>query len=236
MNQIAQQQNVSRWAMYNPDNALHIPEIKADIPNALFVHIIRDGRDIALSLKKMGFYPFPWRHNSRSLLATALYWEWMVRRGQHYGRMISGDYIEIHYEDLVCDPKRTLNALGRFLAHDLDYDGIQRRGLGRLRASNSSFVEEGEKATLNPVNRWKERLTDEQIAELECLLGDTLKQLGYGLTVKECAPHLHHNFLRSTYRAFFDAKLWLKANTPLGRLSNLSVLEIRCSCGVRTLP
>jgi hypothetical protein len=227
MNDIARQQNVSRWAVYNPDNVLHIPKIKVDIPNALFVHIIRDGRDIALSLEKMGFRPFPWGQNSRSLSVTALYWEWVVLRGQHYGRMIPGDYIEIHYEDLVSDPEQTLKGLGRFLAHDLDYDGICKRGLGRLRDSNSSFVEEGEKATLNPVNRWKEALTGEQIAELESLLGGTLKQLGYGLTVKECpAPRIHHKFLRAMYPAFFDAKLWLKANTPLGRLSNLSILEL----------
>ena len=37
------------------------PEIKRQIPNALVVHIIRDGRDVALSYVKQGSaYPFPW--------------------------------------------------------------------------------------------------------------------------------------------------------------------------------
>ena len=82
MGEIARQQNAARWAVYDPDNVLYVPRIKADIPQALFIHILRDGRDIALSLKKMGgFQPLPWDRGSRSLLATAMYWEWMVHQG-----------------------------------------------------------------------------------------------------------------------------------------------------------
>jgi hypothetical protein len=81
MDAVAKSQQMERWALYSPGNVLHIERIKRDIPNALFLHIIRDGRDIALSLKKMGgFAPLPWdRSQTDSLVATALYWEWMVR-------------------------------------------------------------------------------------------------------------------------------------------------------------
>ena len=226
MDEIARAQNVSRWAVYNPDNVLHMAKIKADIPNALFVHIIRDGRDIALSLRKMGFRPFPWGRNARSLSATALYWHWVVRRGQYCGRMHPADYIEIHYEDLVSNPRESLTRLGAFLDHDLDYDVISKQGLGRLRDSNSSFREEEKERSVNPVNRWKEKLTAEEIAELECLVGDTLKSLGYGLLNECSAPSFYQKFLRSAYPAFFDSKLWLKTRTPLGRISDLSILEL----------
>src|SRR5579863_2442870 len=61
MGQIASSQSVARWAVYDPDNLLYIPSVKADIPEALFIHMIRDGRDVALSLSKMGgFRPFLW--------------------------------------------------------------------------------------------------------------------------------------------------------------------------------
>src|SRR2546421_6469860 len=64
----------------------------------------------SLSLKKMGgFKPLPWDRRSRSLLATATYWEWMVRRGQRYGRMFPSDYRSEEHtselqsrSDLVC--------------------------------------------------------------------------------------------------------------------------------------
>jgi len=99
----------------------HFRRIKKDIPNALFVHIIRDGRDIALSLKKMaGFAPLPWdRSETNSLVATALYWSgWCAADASR--KSFPADYIEIRYEDLVTNPHETLGKLGSFIDHDLD--------------------------------------------------------------------------------------------------------------------
>src|ERR1700687_6186878 len=60
MEEIARCQSVERWADCTPDHLLYISEIKRQIPNALVVHIIRDGRDVALSYVKQGWtYPFP---------------------------------------------------------------------------------------------------------------------------------------------------------------------------------
>jgi LPS sulfotransferase NodH len=228
MDTIAQSQGVQRWAVYDPDSVLHMPRIKRDIPDALFVHIIRDGRDIALSLMKMGeFRPFPWIRRSRGLLETALYWDWMVHKGREHGRQIGRDYIEIHYEELVTQPRPTLARLADFLDHDLDYDRIQRTGLGRLRESNSSFQGDG-KETQNPVNRWKERLSHPQVMELEALIGPSLQEFGYPLTVdaEQRRVGFRWKCLASIYPRFLSAKLWLKVNTPVGRLSNLSALEL----------
>jgi Sulfotransferase family len=228
MGEIAHSQNAVRWAVYDPDNVLYVPKIKADIPEALFIHIIRDGRDIALSLKKMrGFQPLPWDRGSRSLLATAAYWEWMVRKGQHYGRMIPADYIELHYEELVSEPRGVLKRLSQFLDHDLDYERIQSTGLGRLRESNSSFREE-EGEMVNPLNRWKERLSRAEVAALEALVGECLEELGYELTIPEPErrPSLRERWMHTVYSSFLNAKLWLKIRTPMGRLASLSELEL----------
>jgi hypothetical protein len=227
MDEIAQNQKATRWAVYDPDNVLHVPRIKADIPEALFVHIVRDGRDIALSLKKMGgFTPFPWQRSARGLRETALYWEWMVRKGRHYGKQIPADYFEVRYEDLVGDPRRTLAALGQFLDHDLDYDRIQSAGLGRLRESNSSFRQDEEQ--IQPVNRWKEKLSRKEIAAIEAVVGECLEESGYPLMTsgEERKVGMQEAWLRAVYPSFLDAKLWLKIRTPLGKLTNLSPLEL----------
>jgi hypothetical protein len=44
MDKIAQSQGVQRWVVYDPDSVLHVARIRKDIPDPLFVHIIRDGR------------------------------------------------------------------------------------------------------------------------------------------------------------------------------------------------
>jgi len=227
MEDIARTQSAHRWAVYDPDAVLHLPAIKADIPEALFVHIIRDGRDIALSLKAMdGFRPFPWDRQSRGLVATALYWAWMVGKGRYYGQRIPGDYFEVRYEELVTEPRRTLVSLSQFLDQDLDYDRIQHAGLGRLSESNSSFREES--SEVSPVNRWIEKLSKQQVATLEAAIGNSLQEFGYQLTTPEEGRRtgLRQSALRVFYRGFLEAKLWLKIRTPLGRLASLSPLEL----------
>jgi len=170
----------------------------------------------------------PWDNNqTESLVATSLYWEWMLRKGREHGRKFPADYIEIHYEDLMTNPQATLGKLGGFLDHDLDYDRIQRAGLGRLSETNSSFREEGGKEKLKPLGRWKERLSPAEIAAIEGTVGDCLQECGYGLSLPTGnGRSIRHSSMRGVYPAFLNSKLWLKLHTPLGRLSNMSVLEL----------
>lgn len=229
MDSVARQQGVPRWAVYDPDNVLYLPDIKADIPEALFVHIIRDGRDIALSLKKMGeFRPVPWNRRPASLEATALYWRWMVQSGRKNGSFFPADYLEVRYEELVTAPESTLQSVGRFLGQSLDYRQIERNKLGSLQESNSSFRRSAASEESNPVYRWKKMLSREQVATLEALVGDCLQQSGYELSVseQEQRPTLWNVCLRALYPRLLNAKLWLKTNTPAGRFSDLSALEL----------
>jgi len=230
MDSVARSQNASRWAVYDPDNVLHVERVKRDIPDAIFVHIIRDGRDIALSLKKMaGFAPLPWdRGETQSLVATALYWEWMVRRGREHGRKFPADYIEVRYEDLITNPRETLRNLSSFIDHDLDYDQIQHASLGRLAETNSSFRAEDAKVAGNPLGRWKERLSRADVAAIEGAAGKCLEETGYELSLPEFERRmgLRAAWMRAMYPGFLDGKLWLKLHTPLGRFANMSALEL----------
>jgi hypothetical protein len=223
MEEISQAQKTPRWAVYDADNVQYVSRIKSEIPDALFVHIVRDGRDVAFSLKKMGeFRPFPWRRKPASLEATALYWKWMVENGGAQGKSIPEDYIEIHFEDLVGSPERTLKALSIFLDHDLDYGRIRAASLGRLRESNSSFGPEGKQ---DAVNRWKEKLSSAEIVSLEELVGDCLEKSGYALTAR---PKRGPTAIlrRAFYPAFLSLKRWLKVETAAGRFSSLAALEL----------
>ena len=225
MNAITLSQNATRWAVYDPDNLLYIPDIKADIPEALFIHIIRDGRDVALSLSRMGgFKPLPWRREAEGLLPTALYWEWMVRKGRKYGQDLPTDYLEVRYEELVSDSHATLRHLEKFLDHDLSYDRIQNARLGRLREPNSSFTDEEEQHS--PVERWREKLTRKQIEVIEAVIGDCLEELGYALDCPGRKSGRRERFTRAFYLNLLEAKSWLKNHTPAGRLANLEALEL----------
>src|SRR5215813_10263160 len=132
METIARKQGVERWAECTPLHLLYLPLIKKLFPDALIVHIIRDGRDVTVSLDRIGWIkPLPW-DKERKLLAPAIFWRWIVGKGRRYGRALGADYLEVHYEDLVEKPRETLAQIGTFIDHHPDYDRIQQNAQGSM--------------------------------------------------------------------------------------------------------
>ena len=225
MQEIARQQAVARWADCTPEHLLYVEQIKREIPDALFIHIIRDGRDVALSYAKQGWsYPLPWDRQDR-LGVAGLYWEWLVNKGREQGKRLGADYQEVRFEDLVARPQETLSRLGSFIDHDLDYERIQRAGIGSVSEPNSSFLGESN-GTFNPVARWKTKMSAEQAVFFEQLVGDFLLKLGYSLISDvQQETSLRATRMRATYLPMFEAKHWMRSNTPLARFINLERIE-----------
>jgi hypothetical protein len=229
MGEVARKQNVERWADCTPAHLLYLPRIKQTIPEALIIHIIRDGRDVALSMDKQGWIkPLP-GDKERHLMVAGLYWEWVVNRGRRDGQGLGGDYCEVHFEELIRDPRSVLSRLGVFLDHDLVYDRILEVGIGSVREPNSSFPADSSEHEFDPVARWKESLSPEDLFRMETLIGGTLRELGYSTTgdrgSKSATAKLSR--MRSRYRSYFDFKLCIKTKTPIGKLlvtKNLSWL------------
>ena len=185
METIARKQGVERWAESTPLHLLYLPVIKKLFPDALIVHIIRDGRDVTVSLNRIGWIkPLPWDKNRR-ILAPALFWRWIVSKGRKYGQQMSGDYLEVHFEDVVQNPRETMARLGAFIDHDLDYDRIQQNAQGTLRDPNSSFRGDGAEKEAHPIGRWKALLSDDEVGQVESVIGELLSETGYELASSE---------------------------------------------------
>ena len=228
MEEVARTQHVKRWAAWSPENTFYMAKIKKEIPDALFIHILRDGRDVATVLdKKAWVKPFPWDRKN-SLLAAGAYWSWMVRAGIRGGQTVWPDYMEVRYEDLIGQPRETLARIGGFIGHDLDYDRVQSCGIGTVTHPNSTFGEEMREGQFCPVGRWERALSISQVKRLEHLIGPMLDELGY----PRAAPHRYSGAsidlaLRGAlYSKYFGAKLWLKSNTLAGRLASKQPLEL----------
>jgi hypothetical protein len=220
MEEIARKQGVDRWIDSTPTNIPHLLKIKKDFPDALIVHIIRDPRDIALSLDKRGWSrPLPWDRD-RALLAAGLYWEWIVRKGRKLGSTLRPDYLEVRYEDLVNQPAETLQRLAVFLKHDLDYVRIQQTSIGSVKRPLTSFKEDLDRGQFTPVGRWKDKFPADQLVLFEDAVGGYMQELGYTLSSKD--RPIEHSLaarrMRFVYRSFYDLKQWAKINTPLSRL------------------
>jgi hypothetical protein len=218
MEEICRKQGVERWADCTPEHLLHIPRIKETIPNALIIHIIRDGRDVALSTGKLGYIRRAWWDKSPIEMVCGIYWEWMIQRGREYGRQLGADYTEVRFDDVVTNPGHTLARLGEFIGQELDYDRIREVGIGSVSDPNTSFRGNSQDG-FNPLGRWKSGYTPDNLAMLEGLIGGTLTELGFELETKErrLLERPDWQMMRGAYRAWFDFKFWIKTEMPFGK-------------------
>ncbi len=226
MRETARKQGVDRWADCTPDHLLYIHEIKRQIPDALIIHAIRDGRDVALSFAQQGWSHPLWWDRKHKIPVAALYWAWIVRQGREAGRTLGHDYIEVRFEDLVGKPTEALGRMGEFIDQDLDYERIRHVAIGSVKTPNTSFTSAIGSGEFNPVGRWKDRLSGAGLSTVESLIGDLLLELGYPLAGNGSRNNLQSLRLRSVYPQLFSLKLWLKNHTPLGRTANTNVMEI----------
>jgi hypothetical protein len=219
MDEIARKQGVDRWIDSTPTNIPHMLRISRDFPEAQFVHIIRDARDVALSLDHMHWSrPLPW-DKKRSLLAAGIYWEWIVRKGRKFGARLGTKYIEARYEDLVENPQLPLTRIGEFLGRDLDYARIEKGAIGSVKKPLTAYKAELGQGHFAPVGRWREKFPPDQLVRFERLVGEYLEELGYPLSQPKNGSR-HSPAVRTTrfeYTNFYRFKQWAKVNTPLSR-------------------
>jgi len=221
MDEVALKQGVSQWIDSTPTNIPHLLRIGKDFPDALFLHIIRDPRDVALSLDKRTWSrPLPWDRKKRRLLAAGLYWEWIVRKGRKLGALLMPNYMEVRYEDLVQRLQQTLGRIGQFIGRELDYERILRTSIGSVKKPLTSFSEDLTEARFTPVGRWKEKFPADQLVPFELLVGQYMRELGYELSEDEpgSAGKLDYHVMRIIYAAYYSCKQWAKVHTPLSRL------------------
>jgi hypothetical protein len=165
----------SRWGDKTPRYVEHIPLLASVFPDARFVHIIRDGRNVALSYAEVPFGP-------RTVTQAAALWTRRVGAGIRDGRAL-GDrrYLEIRYEDLVNNVEAKVRSLCDFL--DLSFDPgmleyteqAASEALPRSRLYNPHVKEK----PISSVRSWEEQMPDAHVAVFEAVAGKLLSELGY---------------------------------------------------------
>lgn len=156
------------WVEKTPRNALHVDTLLRMLPQARFVHVVRDGRDVAVSMTKIEAAP-------KTVPECARLWAGYVSAGRTACRRHPQCTIEIRYEDLVTAPGKAMDALCAFLGIEptaamLDLDTLK-----------VSLFEENwgpQAAPTTPLGRWR-RHADFPKTSFKEVAGQLLIELGY---------------------------------------------------------
>lgn len=163
-----------------PGSVNFIELIGGVLPETRFVHIIRDGRAVALSyLERPEWGP-------QTIQEAAHHWKSRVLRGRKGGAALGSErYTEVRYEDMVESPEAVTQKLCRFLGLDYDEDML------RFHLGGESFIAatkdpDAFKNLAKPVTKglrdWQEEMSESDLALFESIAGDLLEELGYTIS------------------------------------------------------
>jgi hypothetical protein len=166
----------ARWGDKTPGYSIELPLISELFPEAVFVHLIRDGRNVALSLMEVPRPP-------RSFAEAAQVWRYRVSKGRADGAALGERrYLELRYEALVDDPESALKQICSVASLEytpamLDYHredpaaSVPERNWGHHRNLASPPTP--------GLRDWRERMSDAEQELFEAVAGDELSELGY---------------------------------------------------------
>jgi hypothetical protein len=180
----AQQAGKTLSGEKTPDYCRKMPLLHRLFPSARFLHIIRDGRDVALSTldwASSGKGPGRWDlWPEDSVGACALWWRWQVGNGRYDGaRLGRSVYREVRYENLVGQPQAELAAICEFLG--LPYDEhMARFHEGKTRAATGRSAKSAWLGPVAGLRDWREQMSPEDAAVFDAIAGDLLDSAGYG--------------------------------------------------------
>lgn len=159
----------ARWGDKTPYYALHLDKLIEWWPNARIIHLVRDGRDVALSL-------FGRQHDfsAYNIYYAAQYWQKYVDVCREQGSRLPADqYLEIRYEDVLNDKDAAMRIICDFIGEPLPNEALQPQA-GLSEASRQLKV-----VNKDNQNKWRRALNAWQIRVFESEAGATLQQSGY---------------------------------------------------------
>lgn len=173
-----------------PGYIFTMQHIQALLPEAHFIHVIRDPRDTAMSWRKTWFAP------SQDYAVLGAYWRQNVEVGRRAAPALR-HYQEIRFEDLVVRPEAELKRLCAYLALAYEPAMLDSSARGRARLeklqgrphADGRVIARDERTRIHVnlarppmverVEAWRREMSDAECRQVESGAGSLLLELGY---------------------------------------------------------
>jgi hypothetical protein len=164
----------ARWGDKTPLNTFYLERILGVFPDAQFIHIVRDGCDVAVSYYQSGFY--------KDIFSAADRWLASVKAAKLFTKRHPQSVLEIRYEDLVSQSEVTVKKVCNFLEIEFHQSMLESRSL--VGEMGDVPMREHHRQAMNPIStsnigKGRQHLTEEEKYLLHQKIGEYLLQLGY---------------------------------------------------------
>jgi sulfotransferase family protein len=197
----AERQGKPRWGDKTPMYMRHLSLLERLFPEAQYVHLVRDGRDAALSFLEMpeGTFTRTWAHPTTPAQFACLWRKEVSAARALGGRVGDGRYREVRYEALVSDPESTVSAICSFAGMPFEPEMLEY--VGTVDVSDKPHQLRLRRPPMPGVRSWREDMSPSDVAGFEAVAGDLLEELGYEVTSSRSSVSA------SAARAWYEVRL-----------------------------
>ena len=201
----AAQEGKPRWGDKSPPYTWKAKRIQRALPEAHFIHLIRDGRDCVASLKRMSWW-------GQSSIDAMVMWTHSVDCGRRAARRLPADaFYAVRYEQLVTDPRGELMAVCDFLGEEFEETMLESHLVAAPdlpeRQRTEWHANTGKEVNAAAICGYTEGLDPWELRLFEFVAGARLRRLGYDVPSRPALPRL-------TALARYEQKLlWLRLKT-----------------------
>ena len=164
----------------SPNHAFAVPLIREFFPGARFICVIRDGRDVAVSVRAASrSWSKDWQNTfGRSMRVSAQVWKLTIQRARQEAQALGDDYMEIRYEQIHEDPFAAYQTLFDFCQIDYD-DDILQNIFSATDFRKNYKPDEAEFRRGGRIGDWKQAFSPIDTLMFKQAAGDMLIDLGY---------------------------------------------------------
>jgi len=160
-----------RWGDKTPWNTVHLDHIVKAYPDAYYLHLKRDGRDVVASQLKSDMRDFD---------SSAQRWIDANAACRRYLKRAKRPALEIAYEDLVSDPESVFRSIFKWADLDFDPEYLTRvpEKLGDV-GRHAHHAAVTRPITSGSIGKWRESLPEDAFDDLPAAFGEMMRTLGY---------------------------------------------------------
>ncbi len=165
----------ARWGDKTPYYVSILDEVKRVFPDALIVNLVRDGRDVCLSLLSVPFGP-------ANVWAAAHQWRDAVVAGDAASARYGDDVLTLRYEDLVSRPEIEVERICRFAGIPFEASMLEADADAQSRVAAGQeqwFAGLSESINVGSVGRWRTTMSRRDQALFTSIAGGALRRHGY---------------------------------------------------------